>query len=72
MVSQHIVFNPSNTFVMIDYNTFSQEFFFEGFFFFFFPQFYEVGGLVIIHKRTSNQIWLEVKEESKIIVWDIS
>ncbi len=57
---------------MIDYNTFTQELFFQVFFFFFFSlQFCEVGGPVIIHKRTSRQIWLQVKEASKIIVWDI-
>jgi hypothetical protein len=28
-------------------------------------QIYEVGELVIIHKRGLNQIWLNVKEESE-------
>jgi len=37
-------------------------------FFFFFYKICEVGGLVIIQKRTSNQIWLHLKEEIRKIL----
>jgi len=72
MASQHIVFNPSTPSTHLGWlitTLFTQELFFQVFFFSL--QFCEVGGPVIIHKRTSSQIWLQVKEASKIIVWDI-